>query len=119
MDASIKLYEANRSLIEQMGPLAETSDKIILIDNFCQDTHNGYYMLYGKEIGYFTLFLRSIGTESLGEATINCLENVGPIYSIDLTEPKDAIEIWVKDKEQDLLTCMYLFPYDTGIVRIR
>ena len=32
---------------------------------------------------------------------------------------KDAIEIWVKDIHQDLLTCMYLFPYDGGIVRIK
>jgi hypothetical protein len=50
---------------------------------------------------------------------MECLINVGPVYSIGLTADKGAIEIWVKDTEKDVLTCMYLFPYDNGIVRIK
>ena len=46
------------------------------------------------------------------------------IKSFELTEAKDAIEIWVRmypkvAEEESILTCMYLFPYDNGIVRIK
>ena len=61
MDASIELYELNRSIIEQQGIIKEeditramTDIKYLVtaFDNKC-------YMLYGKEIGYFTLFMRA------------------------------------------------------------
>lgn len=83
---------------------------------------NKCYMLYGKEIGYFTLFMRDSYNweiETLDLAVMECLANVGPVYSIELTANKDAIEIWVKDTQRDLLTCMYLFPYDNGVVKLK
>ena len=78
-------------------------------------------MLYGREINYFTVFAKhgKWELETLALAVTECLANIGPVYSIELTAEKDAVEIWVKDIHQDLLTCMYLFPYDGGIVRIK
>ena len=124
MDASIELYELNRSIIEQQGIIKEEDIARAMNDikYLVASTDNKCYMLYGKEIGYFTLFMRDSYNweiESLDLAVMECLVNVGPIYSIELTAEKDAIEIWVKDTQQDLLTCMYLFPYDNGIVRIK
>lgn len=123
MDASIELYELNRSIIEQQGPLSKEAlpEKMILLKEFVEDTKNDFYMLYGKEIGYFTLFMkdRICDFETIDYAITECLMNVGPIHSIELTANKDAIEIWVKDTERNLQTCMYLFPYDDGIVRIK
>jgi hypothetical protein len=125
MDANIELYELNRSIIEQQGALGEENiaDKCILINNFATNTNNKFYMLYGREINYFTVFAlardKDWELETLALGVMECLVNIGNIYSIEVTAEKDAIEIWVKDNAQDLLTCMYLFPYDNGIVRIR
>ena len=123
MDANIELYELNRSIIEQQGTLDANvlADKFELINTFAVDTKNNFYMLYGREINYFTVFTKheKWELETLALAVAECLANVGTVYSIELTAEKDAVEIWVKDIHQDLLTCMYLFPYDGGIVRIK
>ena len=123
MDASIELYELNRSIIEQQGVLGadELAKKFELINIFAADTKNDFYMLYGREINYFTVFVKheKWELETLALAVTECLANIGSVYSIELTAEKDAVEIWVKDIHQDLLTCMYLFPYDSGIVRIK
>ena len=122
MDANISLYEINRSIIDQQGPIEEAlTSKCDLLKEFIINTNNKYYMLYGKEIGYFTLFVKDQNWEfeTIDLAVIECLLNVGTIYSIEYTKTQDAIEIWVKTKEDEpILTCMYLFPYDNGIVKI-
>ena len=123
MDASIELYELNRSIIEQQGVLSADAlaEKFELINTFAVDTKNDFYMLYGREINYFTVFTRheKWELETLALAVTECLANIGLVYSIELTAEKDAVEIWVKDAERDLLTCMYLFPYDNGVVRLK
>ena len=97
------------------------NSKFELIKNFANETNNNFYMMYGKEIGYFTVFARHENweLETLDLAVAECLFNVGYLYSIELTADKSAIEIWVRTYENDLVTCMYLFPYDNGIVRIK
>jgi hypothetical protein len=78
--------------------------------------HNKYFMLYGKEISYFTVF-KIIEPQYLGEDVLSCCLNVGPVKVMDLTEAGDAVEIWVQP-ENDEPTCLYLFPYDSGIVQV-
>ena len=128
MEANLSLYELNRSIIEQQGALDTDTlaEKFKLIDTFAADTNNNFYMLYGKEIGYFTVFAKHERweLETLCLAVAECLANIGQVYSIELTANKDAIEIWVRmypevAEEESILTCMYLFPYDNGIVRIK
>jgi hypothetical protein len=124
MNTSIELYELNRSIIEQQGVIKEEDIPRAMndIEYLVCSANNQCYMLYGKEIGYFTLFMRdnyNWEIETLSLAVIECLANVGIVYSIELTANKDAVEIWVKDTEKDIITCMYLFPYDNGIVRIK
>lgn len=123
MDANVELYELNRSIIDQQGALdaATIAEKFNLINTFAEDTKNNFYMLYGREINYFTVFAKHERweLETLALAVAECLANIGVIHSIELTAEKDAIEIWVKETHQDLVTCMYLFPYDGGIVRIK
>lgn len=115
---SMGLYELNKSIIKQIGTLDDLYDKMDLINEFQKSADNTFYMLYGKEISYFTVFhVNSIVKETLGSAVIDCLESVGDIYSIEYTEDKSAIEIWV-GQDDDEVTCMYLFPYDSGIVDI-
>lgn len=126
MEANIELYELNRSIISQQGAMEDGfEEKMTLLRKFAEDTNNRFYMMYGKEIGYFTVFVKDMpmGTpydlETIDLAVFDCLYNVGPIYSIELTADKSAVEIWVKDEERDLVTCMYLFPYDNGVVRLK
>ena len=51
-------------------------------------------MLYGKEISYFTVF-EIIESQYFSEEVLACCLNIGPIKAMDLTETKDAIEIWI------------------------
>ena len=72
-----------------------------------------------KEISYFTIFSiqKYAECDTLGEAVIECLNNVGEIKSIDLDEGGNAIECWVTTGDES--TCLYLFPYDDGIVSVK
>ena len=128
MEASVSLYELNRSIIKQQGPLEEKDikSKMDMLKAFSH-TFEKYSLLYGKEINYFTLFVKDKNweLESLDLGVIECLNNIGTIYSIEYTKEKDAIEIWVEveinsdtEESEKLITCMYLFPYDAGIVRV-
>lgn len=116
---SMNIYDMNKQVIAQLPSLCEENiiSSIGLINSYVYETNNIHYMLYGKEISYFTIFQRIEGlTETVGEAVIDCLHSVGEIKSIDLTPEKDAFEIWVM--YQDEATCLYLFPYDAGIVQV-
>lgn len=55
---SVSLYSLNQQIVSQMGMLndEQLKDKIILINNWSNDNQNIFYLMYGKEIGYFTLF---------------------------------------------------------------
>ena len=128
MEASISLYELNRSMIKQQGPLEEKDIKLKMnmLKEF-SNTFEKYSLLYGREINYFTLFVKDENweLESLGIGIIECLNNIGTIYSIEYTKEKDAIEIWVEvetntdtEENEKLITCIYLFPYDAGIVKV-
>ena len=130
MEASVSLYELNRQIIKQQGPLEEKDikSKMDMLKEF-SNTFEKYSLLYGREINYFTLFVKDENweLESLDLGVIECLNNIGTIYSIEYTKEKDAIEIWIEvetetsidtEKSEKLITCMYLFPYDTGIVKI-
>lgn len=111
------LYEMNKQIISQLSKLteAELFDKDLLINTLHAKFNNEFYMLYGKEISYFTLF-RIFDSIRFGNEVIDCLNNVGDIKAIDFTEPEDAIEIWVET--EDGPTCLYLFPYDSGVVQV-
>ena len=72
-------------------------------------------MLYGKEISYFTLF-KVNDEEALATILLECINNIGPVKAIDLTEAKDALEVWVLSNNEP--TCLYFFPYDMGLVEV-
>lgn len=115
----MELYELNRSIIAQLPNITEFEEKIALINEYRLSTNQQFYMLYGKELSYFTVFMAAgcpCDVSTLGDGVIECLNNVGAIRSIDYTTNKDAIEIWVHIPDEDLTTCLYLFPYDNGVV---
>lgn len=115
---NFSLYDLNRQIIAQLKPLTEEeiTDKTKIISDFEQEKKNRHYLLYGKEISYFTLFEADEFTKAdFGSEVIDCLKNVGNIKSIELTKAKDAIEIWLSDNNNEV-TVLYLFPYDEGVV---
>lgn len=110
------LYDMNKQIISQLPALTDFSKAIADIRELHEKYWNKYYMMYGKEISYFTLF-KVCGLNDFGQDVIDCCTNVGIIKSMDLTETNDAIEIWIQPKETEP-TCLYLFPYDSGLVEV-
>ena len=121
-NVQMSLYDMNKQIIKQLGVPTEEelARQLDLCDEYDTNMAQKYYLLYGKEINYFTLFHNdefaggSYGP--LSQMVSECLKNVGTIYNISLTEAKDAIEIWVLPEGNEEVTCMYLFGYDQGVV---
>ena len=119
---NMNLYDLNKSIVAQLPDITDFKNYYTLITEFYQQTNNAFYMLYGKEISYFTLlhgipysFNTKKILEPFSKNVVDCLKAFKAVKSIDYTENKDAIEIWVSD-EEDNITCLYLFPYDNGVV---
>lgn len=121
----LSVYDMNKQIISQLKPLKENEieSKICLINEYkAKNFDTNYFMLYGKELNYFTLFdgkfeNYDLKLETLGEAVISCLSNLGEIKSIEPTDD-NAIEIWITDALNNT-SCLYLFPYDTGVIQVR
>lgn len=109
------LYDMNKQIIAQLPDLTDWDRVEETLKNFDIDWHNKYYMLYGKEISYFTVF-KIKEHIAFAREVIDVVKNVGIVKAIDLTEAADAIEVWVIYNNEP--TCLYLFPYDMGIVEV-
>ena len=110
------LYDMNKQIISQLPYMEDFEKAMDNIRTLYETYHNKYFMLYGKEISYFTVF-KIIEPQYLGEDVLDCCLNVGPVKTMDLTEAGDAVEIWVQSESGEP-TCLYLFPYDSGIVQV-
>lgn len=118
MDSSginVGLYDMNKQIIAQLPVLTDLEDRKHIINSLHNNCNNEFYMLYGKEISYFTLF-RMVKSDYFADEVIACLNNIGDIKAIDFTEAQDAVEIWVHSEDDP--TCLYLFPYDSGLVTV-
>ena len=115
-DINLSLYDMNKQIMSQLPPLEDMNAAKEAVNNLYEKTKNEFYMLYGKEISYFTLF-RMDKPEWFFEELTLCLHSVGVIKAVDMTEDGEAIEIWVVDDDNEA-TCMYLFPYDGGLVKV-
>ena len=118
MDSSgfeMGLYDMNKQIISQMPNLTDWDRVETTLLDFDKKWHNDYYMLYGKEISYFTVF-RVKESSAFGREVIDVIKNVGAVKAIDPTENADAMEVWVIYEGEP--TCLYLFPYDSGIVQV-
>ena len=112
---NLGLYDINKQIIAQLPPMEDFEKAVESVITLYEKYKNEYFMLYGKEISYFTLF-KIIDDFWFSSDVIDCCNNVGVIKAFDLTEAGDAIEIWVEN--EDGPTCLYLFPYDNGLVKV-
>ena len=125
------LYDVNKNLVEQnVSELTteEMQNKKDMIVDFIHQANNNYYMLLCNDRKDYTIFHRHLNPtlmqfcDDLGEAeeTLEkilideCLPNRGRTKSIELTENKDAIEIWISIDGDSY--CYYFFPYDAAII---
>ena len=118
-EVQMNLYDLNKQIMAQMEPydIEKWEQAEIDIDNWEKEIQAKYYMLLCKENSYYTVFVDD-GYEfhGLGAAVRECLEFVGDVVGIEITTGK-VIEIWIREMEDSY--CMYLFPYDEGVVSFK
>lgn len=115
----INLYDLNKSIIGQFDSIKDFAESINLINNFQIKTPASFYLLYGKDLSYFTIFSTIIdipNKKTLGENVIECLLNISSDIK-DISEDQDSIEIWLKTSDNNI-HCLYLFKCDQIIVPI-
>lgn len=117
------LYDLNKGVIQQQPDLTaeQITEKRKLVEDFIREKDNRYYMLLCNDRRDFTVFtlLDGEGDRSAAaayEMVDECLIPRGIIKDIDLTQYKDAIEIWMLIDDE--MYCYYFFPYDSAIVEV-
>lgn len=113
-DLKLSLYDMNKNLVASQRNMDWRKVEGVIKKWNPQGT---YFLMYCKDIGYFTLFKRTEGApEKFHEVFKDCLINVGDLKACDITEEGNGLEIWVKPKDSNSAICMYLFNYDEGVV---
>lgn len=120
------LYDLNKSVIskeplfdwnnkEEVEKLKETVNS--WYNKINQD--NKYFLLYGREIHYFTLIHKITEDGDLFNNLKEMLEVFSNLISIDVadTDKENKLEIWVRT-EFEKAELLYLFPYDEGLCEI-
>ena len=112
----IDLYTLNKQIIAQLPPFdtKRIADAKDTLEHWHID--NVPYLLYGKEISYFTLFYPTDKEEedTFVECVFDCLSSISDtVYSFDIVSD-EAIEIWMDFCGE--ATVLYLFDYSGGMV---
>lgn len=110
----INAYELGKQLCAQSPNLNDKQlfEARAMINNWA--ISNKYYMLYGRDIHYFTLFhINSNGDTSIGTEVLDCLHTIGKIKSITVNDD-NVIECWISYEGDGMV--LYLFPYDEGVI---
>lgn len=119
------VYDLNKQLVQTTEKVIspyKLNEKKKLIKNFVRECKDNYFMLLCNDRKDYTIFnCISDKTEDKLNELANvfvdeCLMNRGQIKGIDLTEHKDAIEVWLSIDDEAF--CYYFFPYDLGIVEV-
>ena len=114
----MSLYEINKQLVSQLPDFGEeqwAGAEKVFDEWYGENKDFKYFLLYGREISYFTLFHKaekSAEFDTIYASLYECLEPF-TVKAFDKTED-GVIEIWIM--YEDEATCMYLFPYDNGVV---
>ena len=122
----MKLYDLNKNIMSQMPPLTKKEIKNKckeILKDYQEKTPNTYYMLLCKEYNYYTLFVNdgitvctTIGHDNLPATLRDIVSELGEVYSIEPTEDKYAIEIWIKPHDVEEPLAFYFFNYQQGVV---
>lgn len=121
-ESNISIYEINKQIYEQLDP--PNNRKLKGMIKQCQKEMDSlkkehFYLLYGKEMSYFTILERSqsnnIQKTNLIETAAEVLESIGAvIYDMSYLSDQEQVEIWVKYNGE--IYCLYLCGWDLGMV---
>lgn len=116
---NLSLYDLNKQVIAQLPDLTpeEIELKAGLIFEYVAK-HGNYYMLLGRDINYYTLFVRKETTAELPiieSEVIECLKYLGSIKAIDLNEDGTALELWVVLENNEAMMLLF-FDYTEGVI---
>lgn len=114
----LNLYELNKQVVSQLPDFDD--EKIEEFKKVIAEWKGNRkaFLLVGKEIGYYTVFIHTDTpegriSESIEDLVIECLGNVAPIKSYEVMD-ENAIEIWLSIEDA---TVLYLINYEEGIVK--
>jgi len=119
------LYDINKNIVEnnvETLTIEELTNKKPELIEWLKTTNNRYYMMLCNELKDYTVFhLKDMAdpadlnyTGIIDVLIDECLPNRGLVKAVDLTENKDAIEIWIVT--DGAAHVYYMFPYDAAIV---
>ena len=116
------IAEVKTASFTELGPLTEGQLKLIpeIIATFEKLIDQKHYMLMCKDISYFTMFKgqKYFSSDKIFDFSQTVLEvcyDLGEIYEVCRTADEQALEIWIKPKD-DTLRCFLLFGYDAGVI---
>ena len=114
------LYDANKQLVlEHEQPLThlEMVRKQQMLQDWFSNEVVTYAMMLCHDLRDYTIFhlndTDSASYNASKEVFVCCL-NRGDILGIDLTDDKQAYEIWLRIGDEAY--CYYLFPYDQAVI---
>ena len=115
----MSLYDMNKQLIAQMPPMEDIDKQKEILANFYMSFADRHFMLLCRDINYFTLFEWDPDIEGevgkFENLVLECIHDIGVIHDMQYVNDNTAIEIWVMTPAEEMV-CMYLFPYDAGVV---
>ena len=111
------IYDVNKQMVKDNVEILSTNKirKLIKkVDIDCANKNAHYFMLLNKELSDYTIFIYTGDHKEFNEALFDCIVNRGDCKGIDLTDNKDAWEIWIQTENDVYL--YHLFPCDTCII---
>lgn len=120
-EGDFTMYDANKQFFAGAPQFDEgqINRAIDTINKYASEHKASHYMLLGHDIKYYTILINDpnfFEIDTIGNAVIECLENIGQIKEICEDEVTDAIECWITIDAKETIV-LYLFPYDEGVVR--
>ena len=120
LSTGMTIYDLNHTIISK-EPLFDFGNEEArqnlsqqLNDWFDKHIGNTFFLLYGRDCNYFTLFKKEyLPIDEI--CILECIANCGDLISMDFTD--EAIEVWVRT-ETNPAELLYLFPCDTIIEKI-
>lgn len=122
------LYDLNKDMVEKTCKSMSTSAikktlEQVGIPYFSDHIKTTYYMLLCHEWRDYTVFRfpEDVCYQAMFNELQECFKNRGEVFSIERTEDKEAIEIWLRVLDIDgswNMRCYYLFPYDSGVIEV-
>lgn len=119
IDANLNLYDINENIMRQL-PIIENGEEIINKLNFYIEnlsTFNYLMMLCREQNDYTLFYFDTFSQNNFAEDVLECFANRGVgIVSLELIDNNNAVEVWVKDAENDLVYLYYIFVADQMVI---